>query len=169
MFFLDQANFSSNSFQIWQLQYPIPRASLPPLPFLSNFTLANWNPSTTQSSSCSSSVSLFCSSPFNHMSSYWMYQTIYQAKPETEIVEVYRPFFYTKNDLCFNIKNISSNSFEHVFSKLSYQKLNLLPSEYFTDLQIIFKIYFYTISSKLNAKPMKFIFSETLIPTYFKI
>ena len=88
MFFLDQANFSSNSFQIWQLQYPIPRASLPPLPFLSNFTLANWNPSTTQSSSCSSSVSLFCSSPFNHTSSYWMYQTIYQAKPETEIVEV---------------------------------------------------------------------------------
>ena len=41
LFFLDQANFSSNRFQILQLQYPIPRASLPPLPSLSNFTLAN--------------------------------------------------------------------------------------------------------------------------------
>ena len=32
-----------------------------------NFTLAYWNPSSTQSWSCSSSVSLFCLTPFNHM------------------------------------------------------------------------------------------------------
>ena len=46
------------------------------------------------------------------------------------------------------------------FSKFSYQKLNLLQSEYFTDLQMqmIFFIYFQTISSKLTEKPMKFIF-----------
>ena len=41
LFILDQANFSSSPFQILQLQYPIPRASLSPLPSLSNFTLTN--------------------------------------------------------------------------------------------------------------------------------
>ena len=48
------------------LQYPIPRACLPPLQSLSSFTLANWNPSSTQSWSGSSSVSLFCPTPFYH-------------------------------------------------------------------------------------------------------
>ena len=36
-------------------------------------------------------------------------------------------------------------------------------------MKMIFKIYFQTISSKLTAKTMKFIFSETLISTYFKM
>ena len=39
--FLDQSNFSSNTFQILLLQYTIPRASPPPLPSLLNFLLAN--------------------------------------------------------------------------------------------------------------------------------
>ena len=57
------------------------------------------------------------------------------------------------------------------FSKFSYQKLNLLLSEYFTGLQMkmIFLIYFQLISTKSTTKPMKFIFSETLISTYFKM
>ena len=64
--FLDQANFSFNPSQILILQYPILWASLPPFPFLLNCTMANWNPSPTQSSSCSSSVSLFCPIAFDH-------------------------------------------------------------------------------------------------------
>ena len=48
------------------VQFPIPRASLPTWPSLPNFTLANWNPSSTQSSWRSSSFSLFCPNPFNH-------------------------------------------------------------------------------------------------------
>ena len=57
LLFLDQANSSSDRSQILIQQLPIPRASLTPSPSLSNFTLANWNPSLTPSSSCSSSVS----------------------------------------------------------------------------------------------------------------
>ena len=41
LLFLDKGNFSSNPFQVLQLQYPIPKVSLPPLPCLSNFTLLN--------------------------------------------------------------------------------------------------------------------------------
>ena len=63
---LDQANSSSDPTQILILWFPIPRASLPPSPSLSSLTLVNWNPSSTQSSSCSSSVSIFCPTPFNH-------------------------------------------------------------------------------------------------------
>ena len=48
------------------LRYSIPRTSLPSLLSLLNVTLANWNPSLTQYSSCSSSVSLFCSTTFDH-------------------------------------------------------------------------------------------------------
>ena len=48
------------------VQFPIPRASLPTWSSLPNFTLANWNPSSTQSSWRSSSFSLFCPNPFNH-------------------------------------------------------------------------------------------------------
>ena len=61
-----KGNSSSESSQILILQFPIPRASLPPSPSLSNPTLANWNPSSTQSSSYSSLVSLFCHTPFDH-------------------------------------------------------------------------------------------------------
>ena len=63
---LDQADSSSDPSQILMLWFPIPTASLPPSPSLSCFTRANWNPSLTQYSSCSSSVSLFCPTPFNH-------------------------------------------------------------------------------------------------------
>ena len=45
--------------------------------------------------------------------------------------------YYIRKDLCFNIKNIFPNSVEHVFFfKLSYRKLNLLQSKYFTGLQM---------------------------------
>ena len=67
LLFLDQSNFSSNPFQVSILQYPIPRASLPSLPSLLNFSIANWNPSSSQYSSCALSVSLFCPTPFHHM------------------------------------------------------------------------------------------------------
>ena len=48
------------------LQYPFPTASLPPSPSQSNFPLANRNPYSTQSSSCSSSISVFFPTPFDH-------------------------------------------------------------------------------------------------------
>ena len=44
LLFLDQANSSFDRSQILILQFLIPRASLPATPFLSNVTLANWNP-----------------------------------------------------------------------------------------------------------------------------
>ena len=66
--FLDQVNSSSNLCQILILQFPIPRALLASSPSLSNFTHTNWNPSSTQSSSCSSLVSLFCFTPFSDVS-----------------------------------------------------------------------------------------------------
>ena len=59
LLFLDKDNFSSSPFQILQLQYSIPEIFLPPLPSLSNSTLANWNPSEMQSSSWSLSVFQF--------------------------------------------------------------------------------------------------------------
>ena len=60
LLFLDQVNPNSDPSQILTLQFPIPRASLPPSVSLSYFILANWNPSSIQSSPCSSLVSLFC-------------------------------------------------------------------------------------------------------------
>ena len=41
LLFLNQINSSSDPSQILVLRLPLPRASLPPLPSLSNFTLAN--------------------------------------------------------------------------------------------------------------------------------
>ena len=67
-FFSDQANSSSDPSQILILRFPIPRASLPSSPSLSSFTIATWNPSSTQSSSCSSVVSLFRPTPFSQTS-----------------------------------------------------------------------------------------------------
>ena len=61
---LDQDNSSCDSLL---LQFPIPRAFLLPSPSLPSFTLANRNPSSTQSSTCSSSVSLFCPAQFDPM------------------------------------------------------------------------------------------------------
>ena len=66
LFSLDQANFSSDPSQILILQHPIPGASLRPSPSLSNVPLANLNSSSTQSSSCSSSVSLIFPTTFDH-------------------------------------------------------------------------------------------------------
>ena len=66
LLFLNQANFCFNPSQILMLQFHTLGASLPPLPSLSNFTLANWNPSSTQCLSWSSSVSLFSPTSFNH-------------------------------------------------------------------------------------------------------
>ena len=48
------------------LQYPFGTASLPPSPSESNFPLANWNSYSMQSSSCSSSISVFFPTPFDH-------------------------------------------------------------------------------------------------------
>ena len=69
LLFLDLANSSSHPSQILIVQFTTLKASLPPLPSLSNFTIANWNTSLTQSSSCFSSVLLFCPTPFHHTSS----------------------------------------------------------------------------------------------------
>ena len=66
LLFLDRANSSSDLSQILILRFPIPRASLPPSTFLSDFYLANWNPSSTQFSLFCSSVSLFCPTSFDH-------------------------------------------------------------------------------------------------------
>ena len=68
LLFLHKANSSGDPSQILILQFPILRASRTPLPSMSNVTLSNWNPSTTQSSSCSLSVSLFYPTPFDHTS-----------------------------------------------------------------------------------------------------
>ena len=69
LLFLNQASYSSDSSQILILQFLKPRAFLSPSPFLSNFTLAIWNSPSTPSSSCSSTVSLFCPTLFNQMPS----------------------------------------------------------------------------------------------------
>ena len=90
LLFLNQASSCSDPSQILILQFPIPGASLPPSPSLSNFTLANWKPSSTQYLSCSSSVSLFCPTPFDHaLTRYWIYQTMCQAKPIKCIIKLY--------------------------------------------------------------------------------
>ena len=88
LFLLDQANSSSDPSQMLMLWFPIPTASLPPSPFSSSFTLANWNPSSMQSSSCSSSVSLFCPKTTRHRK-YWIYQTIWQLKPIKFIIKLF--------------------------------------------------------------------------------
>ena len=62
----------------------------------------------------------------------------------------------------YSITSIISISI--MFSKFSYQELNLLQSEYFTDLRM--QMIFLNIFSN---EPLKFIFSETLISTDFKM
>ena len=64
---IDQANSSSDLSQILILRFNIPISSLHLSSSLPYFTLANWKPSLTQSSSCSSLVSLFCPTLFNHI------------------------------------------------------------------------------------------------------
>ena len=64
LFFLDQAYFSSDPPQILILQFVVPRVSLSLSPSLSNLTLVEWNSSSTESLSSSSSVFLNLSYPF---------------------------------------------------------------------------------------------------------
>ena len=78
---VDQPNFSSNPFQILILQHTIPRASQSPLSSLSNFTLANWNPSSTKSWSCSWLFSYFVLRNSTTCHNYWMYQNLCHTKP----------------------------------------------------------------------------------------
>ena len=59
LLYLDQANFSSDPSQILMLNLPISRAFLPPSPSLPNFTLAKGHLFSTESSLCSSSISIF--------------------------------------------------------------------------------------------------------------
>ena len=95
--------------------------------------------------------------------------TAYLGMIETEMVEVLHVILEM---ICVLISRTFSQILLNMFfSKFSFQELNLLVSEYFTGLHIkmIFKIYFQTSSTKLTAKPMKFIFSETLMSTYFKM
>ena len=93
----------------------------------------------------------------------------YLGMIETEMVEVLHVILEM---ICVLISRTFSQILLNMFfSKFSFQELNLLVSEYFTGLHIkmIFKIYFQMSSTKSTAKPMKFIFSETLRSTYFKM
>ena len=90
LLFLDQANSSSDPSQILILYFPTLKASLPPSPSLSNFTIANWNTSLTQSLSCFSSVFLFYPTPFNQTSSQVLdKQAKCQAKPIKFFINLY--------------------------------------------------------------------------------
>ena len=90
LLFLDLANSSSDPSQILILQFTTLKASLPPLPSLSNFTIANWNTSLTQSLSCFSSVFLFYPTPFNQTSSQVLdKQAKCQAKPIKFFINLY--------------------------------------------------------------------------------
>ena len=74
---------------------------------------------------------------------------------------------YIRNDLCFNIKNIFSNSIEHVFFEILIPKVEPIAIRIFyrPPNENDFFIYFHTSSSKFTAKPMKFVFMETLSST----
>ena len=80
---------------------------------------------------------------------------------------------YIRNDLCFNIKNIFSNSIKHFFFEILIPKVKSIvigiiyrpPNE--NDFLNIFSNEFHQIDSKTSL--MKFIFSQTLISTYFKM
>ena len=78
---------------------------------------------------------------------------------------------YIRNDLCFNIKSIFSNSIEHVFFEILIPKVKPIAIRIFyrppngNDFLIIFSNDFQQIDSKTN----EIIFSETLISTYFKM
>ena len=92
LFFPNQSNFSSNSFQILILQHLIPWVSLPSFLSLLNFTLVNWNPSSTQYSWCSSSFSPFFLPHSTTHHSYWMYQTKCQAK-QIKFMKIIIPYW----------------------------------------------------------------------------
>ena len=99
--FLDQANSNSDSSQILILQFPISRAFMPPWPSLPNFTLTIWNPSSTQSSSCSLSVSpyLVLTHSTTHYHKYCIHGTIFQVKPIKFIIKPHITISYGSNML----------------------------------------------------------------------
>ena len=79
--FLDQANSSSDPSQILILQFPIPRAFLPPSPSLSNFNLANWNsPQHNPHHVLHQFPFLFLPNLTTSYCQYWIYQIIRKAK-----------------------------------------------------------------------------------------
>ena len=78
LFFPYQANSSSDLSQILMLQHPIPILLLSPPPFLSNFTLQNWNFSSI------TLIILFINLPLPYSTTrhrHWIYKNICQAKP----------------------------------------------------------------------------------------
>ena len=74
---------------------------------------------------------------------------------ETEIVEVSHVI---RKDLCFNTKNILSDSLNMIFLHISSQKLNQLQLEYLTDvqMQMIFLKTFLIDLQQINDKNNKF-------------
>ena len=84
--FFNQANFCSDPSQILMLQFPTPVASLSPLPFMSNFTLANWNPTYHV---LHRFPYFFLPHSTIRYHKYWICQTICQAKPITCIIKLY--------------------------------------------------------------------------------
>ena len=76
----------------WYFNFPYLELSYLSSPFLSNsnFALANWNPSSTQSSLLSYWFSYFV---LTHLTTYhykyWIYQTIWQTKPIKFIIKLY--------------------------------------------------------------------------------
>ena len=93
---LDQANSSSDPSQILILWFPIPRFSLPLSLSLPSFTLANRNPSSTQSPSESLSVSLFFPISFNHMPPQVLDITNHMANQANQVYyqAVYRSYYF---------------------------------------------------------------------------
>ena len=63
---------------------------------------------------------------------------------------------YIRNNLCFNIKNIFSNSIEQVFFEILIPKVEpiAIRTFYRPPNENDFFIYFHTSSSKFTAKPM---------------
>ena len=90
LFFLDQANSSSDPSQISILQFPIASASLPPSPSLSNFALATWNPLQHNPHHLLHQFLYFVLPHWTtNYYRYWIYQTICKAKLMKVIIKLY--------------------------------------------------------------------------------
>ena len=91
LLFQDQANSSSDGSKILILQSSIPTTFLLPLPFLFNFTIACWNLPSTHPHRVLHRLPCFSlahSTTCHHK--YWIYQTIWQAKPIKLIIKLYQ-------------------------------------------------------------------------------
>ena len=89
LFSLDQANFSSDTSQILILEYPIPRASLPPS---SSLSISPWPTKTPLQRNPQCVLHRFPYFFLPHSTTrnnYWIYQTICQAKPIKFIIKLY--------------------------------------------------------------------------------